>query len=62
MNQFKAIELIQTELKDLDVPKFSHAYKTTMQNAMEAAEIMSERELKKYIEEYLETLPLWSFQ
>jgi len=60
--EFGAIKLIQRELKDLDVPQFSLAYKLTMQNAIEAAEIMNQKELIKYIEEYLGTLPNSYFQ
>lgn len=53
----KSIALIQNELRNLDVPRFSHAYKLVMENAVEASEIMSKKQLKKYIKECLETLP-----
>lgn len=53
----KAIALIQRELKDLDVPQFSMAYKVIFQNALEASDIMTSKELKQYISDYLDTLP-----
>lgn len=61
-NQHKALGLIQEELKQYDVPVFSHAYKLVMQNAFEASEIMSAKQLKNYIKEYLDTLPNNYFQ
>lgn len=48
---------IEKELKDLDVPKDSDAYRFLYENAIEAADIMSRKELKAYIEAQLELLP-----
>jgi hypothetical protein len=39
------------------VPKGSRAWDMVMDNALGAADTLSKKELKAYIEEYLDTLP-----
>lgn len=61
-DQVNIKEFVERELRDLDVPVNSRAWNQTFENATEAAEILSKKELKKYIEEYLELLPNAFFQ
>lgn len=53
-----AKQLIERELKDLDIPKSSRAYALILDQALAASEYMGKQELIKYIEEYVECLPL----
>lgn len=57
-----AKKFIEKQLKDLDVPSSSAAYSLILENAVEAADIMTRAELVKYIEEYAESLPAHSFE
>lgn len=52
-----AQNFITKELTDLDVPKDSKAWSTVFDTAIEASEIMTKKELKKYIEDYVHSLP-----
>lgn len=52
-----AIPFIENELRDLDVPPTSLAYSEVFENALHASEILTKRELKKLIEEHLNSLP-----
>lgn len=62
MKKDTAKKFIEAQLKDLDVPRDSEAYRYVYASAIEAAEIMTKRELKAYIEGVLETLPNSHFQ
>ncbi len=50
-------EWIKKELKDLGVSEESRAFGLVLENAVSASDVMTKNELKKYIEDYLETLP-----
>lgn len=54
----KAIEYVKRELRDLDIAEGSAAWTDVYENAIEASDIMSRKELRKYIEERVELLPL----
>lgn len=56
-----AAKFIEKELKDLDVPPKSEAYRLTHEQALVASEVLTKAELKKYIVEYLDLLPLRLF-
>jgi len=62
MKQAAAIKLIEKELTDLGVSQNCSAYQLVMEQAKAAAEVMTRIELKKYIEEYVESLPNATFQ
>lgn len=54
----RAETFIKKELKDLGVSQESPAYGVILENAMGAYDVMTRKELKKYIEDYLDSLPL----
>ena len=60
-NWLKAHNIIKRELADLDVPVNSAAYKAAYDNALSASEVMGDKELKTYIEEYIENLSILYF-
>lgn len=57
MTRIFADKFIRKELKDLDVPVNSLAFKNIYDNAIEAADILTKVELTKYIEDSIESLP-----
>ena len=57
MNKTQVIKFVTKHLKDLAVSPNSDIYKTVYANAIEGAEIMSEKELVEYIEGQLEIAP-----
>ena len=61
MNKQAAKIFIEKELDDLAVDKDCDAWKQVFDTAIEASEIMTKEELRKYIEEYLDTLPKGCF-
>jgi len=58
----KITEFIDNEMRDLAIPKNSEAFRLIRENAIEAAAIMTRKELKRYIEEYSDLLPMDYFQ
>lgn len=62
MNTQKVQKFVESQLKDLDVPKGSRAYSEVYENAVEAAEILTKKELIALIEAQLELLPNSYFQ
>ncbi len=57
-----ARKFVEKHLKDLDIPASSAAYSLILENAIEAADVMSRAELVKYIEDYAGSLPNNSFE
>ena len=52
-----AKRLTKKELDDLNVPPKSIAFYTVMENALEASEILTTKELKQLISDHLDILP-----
>lgn len=50
-------KFIVNELEQLDIPRDSRAYRIILDNALEAADVFTRKELKQYIQECFETLP-----
>lgn len=57
MTPATARKFIISELIDLDVPRTSYAWRYILDNATEAADIMTRAELREYIEGQVEILP-----
>ena len=55
------IKFIEDDLEDFGIQKDERAYSILYENAIEAAEIMEKKELQKYIEDYINSLPLSYF-
>lgn len=53
----RAEKFIKDQLRDLAVRSDCRAYEIVFANAIEGAEVLTRKELKKYIEHYLESLP-----
>jgi len=62
MRKQTVLKVIEKELEQLDVPKSSDAYRLTKEQAIEAADIMNQAQLKQYINDYIENLPSALFQ
>jgi len=54
---FKAKAFIERELADLAVSRTCQAYPIILGDALAAAEVLSEKDLKTYIEESIDTYP-----
>lgn len=61
MKTTTAIKIIEKELEQLNVSNESAAYAEILNQAKEAAEIMTKNELKKYINELEQCLPAHLF-
>lgn len=57
-----AKKFIEKELKELEIKRSSDAYRLTLEQSVAAAEVLTRAELKKYIVEYLDLLPLHLFE
>lgn len=56
-----AKKFIEKELKDLNIRPRSEAYRLCHEQALAASELLTKAELKKFIVEYLDILPLSLF-
>ena len=57
MTYQKAVFFISNELFQLNIPKSSHAHAVIYDNAIEACDVLTEKELKEFIAEWVEYLP-----
>lgn len=55
-------KFIEKELKDLDIKRGTRAYDLVSHHALEAADVLNKAELKRYIMDYLELLPVSLFE
>lgn len=62
MKKEQAKRVIAKELKDLDISSGCEAFALIFEQALSASEVLTIRELKKYVEEYAESLPSNLFQ
>ncbi len=52
---------IENQMRNLDISADSRAWEIILGNAIEASELMTKKELKKYIQELAESLPVSYF-
>lgn len=57
MTKDKALKILDTELRDLDVKKGSLAWEYVHEKVLEAHDIMTVKQFKKLIEDYVNEMP-----